>query len=143
MDENTVLGVFTKIMAECPVHRRYLFSDANTMLLPAIRHGHYKFFEGGGQYGAVTWALLNEETSKKHIENKIPLSHEEWKSGNQFWIISLIGKNISPAPLISSLASSLSASKVQYLRRNSDFSVRKIVSLERRGGKVFVENHLL
>ena len=143
MDENQALAAMCKAMSVCPVHQNYILADINTMLLPPIRHKQYKFFEGGGQYGAITWAFLNDTTAAKHIENKIPLTFDEWRSGEQLWITSLIGHNIKPRTLLPKLAVSFSYAKAHYLRRDSKLNVTKTVTIERENGRLNVSSFRL
>ncbi len=143
MDENQALGALCKAMSVCPVHRKYVLADINTMLLPPIRHNQYKFFEGGGQYGAVTWALLNDKSAAKHVENKTPLTFDEWRSGEQFWIISLIGHRISPRSLLPKFAESFPYNRANYIRRDRNMKVTKIVTLEKRNGRLIATNRHL
>jgi len=138
LDENQVLGAMCKAMSMCPVHHTYVLADIKTMLLPPIRHQQYKFFEGAGQYGVITWAFLNSQAAAKHVENLKPLSYDEWKSGSDLWIISLIGHRIRPNILLSKLAASFPVSEAFYLRRDSDHNVRKIIRVKKEASRLQV-----
>ncbi|WP_107496542.1 toxin-activating lysine-acyltransferase [Thalassobius sp. I31.1] len=143
MDENQALASMCKAMSVCPVHRNYILADINTMLLPPIRHKQYKFFEGFGQYGVVTWAFLNDQTAAKHIENRIPLTFSEWRSGEQLWIISLIGHNINPRTLLPTLADSFPHPQAHYIRRDGKMNVTKTVTIKKDCGRLKVSSQNL
>ena len=136
MDENQALGALCKAMSVCPVHRRYLLADINTMLIPPIRLKQFFFFEGNRQYGAVTWAFLNEAAAEKHVQNQVPLTLPEWQSGDQLWIISLIGHRIRPARLVSKIAEKLPHKSAKYIRRDNRMHVKKIVTLTKKNGRL-------
>lgn len=143
LDENQVLGVFCKAMAACPVHKRYVLSDILTMVLPPIRLQQYRFFEGAGSYGVITWAFLSREAAEKHVRNREPLTIEEWRSGSDLWIISLIGKEIEPRKLVPSFATSLPHDCVHYIRRDDKLRVKKIVAISRTDAGFKVATELL
>ena len=140
MDENQALAAMCRAMACCPVHLRYILADINTMLLPPIKHQQYQFFEGGGRFGVVTWAFLNSKTAAKHVKNSVSLTHEEWKSGHDLWIVSLIGPKIKAKLVLPRLAASFSINRAYYLRRDSHLKVRKIICLEKKNSRLTISS---
>lgn len=143
LDENRILGIMCKEMSLCPVHRHYVLGDIRSMLLPPIRLNQFLLFRGAEQRGVLTWALLNEETAAKHVENRTPLTYEEWQSGNQFWIISLIGTRLKPHLFVPRLIKEVRQDVVRYIRRNPERRVRKVVELRRRNHGIHVSSQHL
>lgn len=134
--EDQILGRLCKAMSVCPVHKRYVLADIQTMLIPAVRLKQIAFFEGDEHFGALTWAFLNENAAEKHVKNEIPLEFNEWTSGEQVWIMSLIGVGIKPRKLMPKLTETLRFQKCFYLRRDSNMHVKKVVTLTRSEGGI-------
>ena len=131
-NENEILGVMCKAMAACPVHKSYIFADLKTVLIPAIRHQQFRFIEGmDGQFGVITWGLLDEIARDKHIENRIPLSFDEWRSGHELWVISLIGHALQPKKVVPAISKAMGWQSARYIRKNKEGLVVKKVLIER------------
>ena len=144
MDENQALATFCKAMSVCPIHRKFVMADIQTMVLPPIRLKQFLFFQGEGQYGAITWAFLDDTAANKHIENRVPLSVEERTSGDQIWITSLIGYNIKPRKLLPVLLEKLPFDQARYLRgRSYSKTIKKVISLTRTPKGIRVNTTIL
>ncbi|QPH55592.1 toxin-activating lysine-acyltransferase [Pontivivens ytuae] len=138
--EDQVLGLFCKAMSVCPVHHRYVMSDILTMALPPIRLKQYRFFNDGPSFGVLTWAFLDETAAQQHIENRVPLSIEQWRSGNQTWIISLIGRRINPRHIVEVAQNKLKMKSAKYLRRDCSMTVLKTVHVFDLEGRLQVRS---
>ena len=87
--------------------------------------------------------MLNDAAARKHIENRVPLSENEWQSGDNLWIISLIGKDIRPRKLFPALAANFTEQTVNYIRRDKNLQVKKVVEISRTSQGFRIVSRLL
>ena len=83
-----LLGEITSILLCSDLHRRYRVNDIGSVFLPAIHYNQFKIYKKGNTpVGIITWAFLSDEIEKKYITGKYFLQLEDWKSGNNGWVV--------------------------------------------------------
>lgn len=73
-------------------HRRFQFiSNLEWLLLPPLVNGQCKLYmKKEYPISFVSWAFLGEETEKRLFHNGGKLRPEDWKSGENLWLIDIV-----------------------------------------------------
>jgi cytolysin-activating lysine-acyltransferase len=73
-------------------HRRFQFiSDLEWLLLPPLVSGQCKLYmKKEYPISFISWAYLDEDTEKRLFLNGGKLRPEDWKSGENLWIIDIV-----------------------------------------------------
>ena len=85
-----VLGHCCSVMFKSPVYARYRIFSMKVWLEQAIEHQQIiVFFDCySNAVGYITWALLEEETENRYLnDDRFTLHPSEWNEGERAWII--------------------------------------------------------
>lgn len=90
-----LLGEMTWLLTQSPLHKAMAISDLEWLIMPALIHEQFYLFRDGQQpVGLALWAKCNPaavaKLDKGMIEPKNRLTLDEWKSGDQVWLVDLI-----------------------------------------------------
>lgn len=90
-----LLGEMTWLLTQSPLHRGLSIADLEWLVMPALIHQQFYLFRDGERpVGLALWAKCSPETVRKldkgMIEPENRLTLEEWKSGDQIWLVDLI-----------------------------------------------------
>jgi cytolysin-activating lysine-acyltransferase len=90
-----MLGEMTWLLTQSPLHRALAIGDLEWLVMPALLHEQFYVFRDGEQpVGLALWAKCNKTAEAKlergMIEPENRLTLEEWKSGDQVWLVDLI-----------------------------------------------------
>lgn len=90
-----LLGEMTWLLTQSPLHRALSVGDIEWLVMPALIHQQFYLFRDGDQpVGLAMWAKCSPTAAAKlergMIEPKNPLTLEEWKDGDQVWLVDLI-----------------------------------------------------
>ncbi len=89
------LGEMAWLLTQSPLHRGLAIGDLEWLVMPALLHEQFYVFRDGQQpVGLALWAKCSPEAAAKlqkgMIEPENRLSLEEWKGGEQIWLVDLI-----------------------------------------------------
>jgi cytolysin-activating lysine-acyltransferase len=87
-----LIGQITTLMLASEVHKKYLIDDIGAMFLPAIHLNQFRIYRNkdGDPIGVVTWAFLSDKNQGDYQKGLRSLKLEDWKSGDNGWIIDFI-----------------------------------------------------
>lgn len=86
-----VLGEITWLLSQSPVHKQLFISDLEWFVMPAVLLEQFRIFNGKDHpVGVALWARVSDETQQRLINGGYKLRPDEWKSGNNPWLIELI-----------------------------------------------------
>ena len=96
-----MLGEMTWLLTQSPLHRALAIGDLEWLAMPALIHEQfYMFRDGDRPVGLALWAKCGPEAVRKleagMIEPENRLTLEEWKSGDQIWLVDLIAPFATP-----------------------------------------------
>lgn len=102
---------FTQIvslMMRSPQHRTHSLSDLEWLLLPALQHNQFRIAEAkfngtNVPAGFLLWASVSPEVDKRLSETssaQVRLKPEDWRSGDNLWIIETVGDPRAMGPLL-------------------------------------------
>lgn len=106
--------------------------DIRTWIVPAIEHQQILFFfdDFDNPLGYVTWANIAPSVEQRLLNDPRFLLHEsEWDEGNRTWILDCCFPFGGAAYAVHALKAHLGEqgiNKVAWVRRYSDYSVRKV-----------------
>lgn len=96
------LGKALTVMMMSPGHSRYSVSDLRAILLPPLTYRQFSIAETGSReqglvapIGLVLWASVSDEVDRRLAADPgkvIKLAAEDWKSGDNLWVIEAIGE---------------------------------------------------
>ena len=92
-EKYNLIGQIASLMLSSEVHRKYLIDDIGAMFLPAIHLNQFRIYRNkkGDPIGIITWAYLSNELQEKYQKgDKVLTKLEDWKSGNNGWVIDFI-----------------------------------------------------
>jgi cytolysin-activating lysine-acyltransferase len=127
------MGFAYWIAMECRVYFSFRLIDMKAWLVPAINHKQIMcFFDGyNNPIGYVTWANLTPESERRFLNEPNFLLHEsEWDEGAATWIIDCcfpFGGATYAFDELKKYFREHDTTIVSWARRNSDYSVRKVV----------------
>lgn len=86
-----VLGEITWLMSQSQVHKSMFISDLEWMVMPCVLLEQFRVYYGPNSPAAVAiWATVSDETDQALREGRSKLRPDEWKSGDNPWLIELI-----------------------------------------------------
>lgn len=90
-----LLGEMTWLLTQSPLHRGFTLADLEWLVMPALLHQQFYLFRDGGQpVGLALWAKCSssvvEKLHKGIVEPQNRLTLDDWKSGEQVWLVDLI-----------------------------------------------------
>lgn len=90
-----LLGEMTWLLSQSPIHKALAIGDLEWLVMPALIHEQFYIFRDGSQpVGLALWAFCSTEAAGKLergiIEPENRLSLEDWKSGDEVWLVDLI-----------------------------------------------------
>ena len=98
-----------------PLYRHFAIGDLEWLVLPALALGTFAIAEAKAQGGpnhpvaAVLWASVSPEVDARlsaNLEAPVRLRPDEWRSGDQLWIVAIIGDQRIATGLLQQLAGS-------------------------------------
>jgi len=90
-----LLGEMTWLLTQSPLHRAFSIADLEWLAMPALLHQQFYLFRDKDQpVGLAMWAKCSqaavEKLHKGMVEPENRLTLEDWKSGDQVWLVDLI-----------------------------------------------------
>ena len=88
-------GEMVWLLTQSPLHRGLSIADLEWLVMPALLHEQFYVFRDGQQpVGLALWAKCSPAAATKldkgMIEPENRLMLEEWKGGDQIWLVDLI-----------------------------------------------------
>lgn len=113
-----VLGEITWLLTQSPVHKQLFIGDLEWFAMPAILLEQFRIFYGPKAAGApesaaltpaavALWAFVTAETDERLEAGAHKLRPEEWKAGDQPWLIELIAPFGAQDEILRDLASNV------------------------------------
>lgn len=127
-----LIGQITLLMLSSEVHRKYLIDDIGATFLPAIHLNQFRLYKNkdGDPIGLVTWAFLSNDLDKKYQNGTAQLKLEDWKSGDNGWIIDFIAPYGHARQIIKDLRQNIFPNKKgKALRVKKDGKIKGILNL--------------
>ncbi|WP_219268653.1 toxin-activating lysine-acyltransferase [Pseudomonas sp. Xaverov 259] len=132
IEKARLIGFASWILMQCRRYSMLRFIDFRVWLIPAIDHKQIIFFfdDFDNPTGYVVWANLAPDSEQRLLNDSKFLLHEsEWDEGSSTWIIDCCfpsGGLTYACQDLKKLFLSMNVKKVNWVRRNMDYSVKKV-----------------
>ena len=141
-EKYNLIGQIASLMLSSEIHKKYLVDDIGAMFLPAIHLNQFRIYRNkkGDPIGIITWAYLSDELQEKYQKGeKVLTKLEDWKSGDNGWIIDFIAPFGHAKEIIKDLRNNIFPDKEgKALRISKDGKIKGIWKL--RGTKSSKKN---
>ena len=125
------LGSAVMVLMQTPIHRDMPLSQVHQLVVPALQHNQINIAEAYNKksgltlpVGFVLWARVSDEVDERLTQkptNPIQLTTEEWSSGENYWIVELIGEKRFVASMLKQLNQNIFKGKpVKYATTSKD-----------------------
>ena len=116
------------------VHRQWFVKDIERLFIKPLEDDLARlFYRDGKIIGFGSWAFLSDEVTDAFITGSRKLQSDDWKSGNNIWVIDAIAPNKEIGSVgrwlrnhLVPYGQQLGTNRCNWLRRKPDGSVRKI-----------------
>ena len=86
-----MLGEIVWLMTQSPVHKQLFIGDLEWFCMPAILLEQFRIFYGPQSPAAVAlWASVSDDTQARLMAGGYKLRPDEWKNGDNLWLIELV-----------------------------------------------------
>jgi cytolysin-activating lysine-acyltransferase len=108
-----VLGEITWLLSQSPLHKNLFISDLEWMVMPAILLEQFRIFPGpnGQPAGLILWASVSDDTEQRLREGLVKLSPQEWRGGDNLWLIEMVSPFGGQEEMLADAAASIFAGK--------------------------------
>lgn len=105
-----VVGEIVGLLSQSSFHRHLFLADLEWLIGPPVALRQFRIFHDEKKPLAVAlWAAVSDEVEKELIAGRPRLRPNEWKSGDNLWMIDLIAPALTDKPkLVEGLISELS-----------------------------------
>ena len=91
LEISSILGTVAVLMIDSPMHQHFFLADMKWLVIPPIHLRQFRIFRRDNHpFAYVSWAMLSEEAGERLKQGNHRLRPDEWRSGNQAWIIDMI-----------------------------------------------------
>ena len=88
---SAVLGEIVWLMSQSPLHKQFFISDLEWFVMtPALLQQFRTFYDTDKPIGVVLWATVSDEVAARLAEGTTKLRPQDWKSGDQLWVVEVI-----------------------------------------------------
>jgi cytolysin-activating lysine-acyltransferase len=137
-EKYNLIGQIVSLMLSSKIHRKYLIDDIGAMFLPAIHLNQFRIYRNkkGDPVGIITWAFLSKDLEEKYQKgNKALTKLEDWKSGDNGWVIDFIAPYGHAKQIIKDLRNNIFPEKQgKALRISKDGKIKGIWKLHGKNG---------
>lgn len=96
-----MLGEVVWVYSQSPTHKHFATvdrgGDLEWMMMPALALEQYRVFRGDKTpLGVALWAYLSDDAEKKLDAGTGRLRPDEWKSGDNLWLVDMIAPFATP-----------------------------------------------
>ena len=105
-----LVGQIVGLLTQSQAHRHLFLADLEWLIGPPMALRQFRLFHDGKQPVAVAfWASVSDEVEKELMAGRPRLRPDEWKSGNNLWLIDLVAPTLADKPkLVEGLIAELS-----------------------------------
>ncbi len=132
LNMSSVLGDVCWLLSQSPAHRyNFFMADIEWMVFPPIMHGQYKLFQSDNRpAGFAMWANVSDEVQKKLEAGIGKLSGQDWKSGDNLWLIDIISPYGHADQMLADLKQSVFKGKSFKYHRTSPDGAREVIAVQ-------------
>ena len=101
---SAVLGEIVWLMSQSPYHKQLFISDLEWFVMTPVMHQQFRLFYAQNKpVGVVLWALVDDEVAARLAQGITKLRPQDWKSGDQLWVVEVISPFGAPEAMVQNL----------------------------------------
>jgi len=137
-DALMVIGEIIMMASRSGRHRDYTVADVERNFLQAAAMDQMRIYRSEVEpVGIVTWALLSDELDQAMEKDDVELKPEDWRSGDNLWIIEMINHPDVGPSIQADLTQTVFPNKVGKMRvlnpETKEWSVETYYGANRQG----------
>jgi cytolysin-activating lysine-acyltransferase len=126
-----MLGEIVWLMTQSPIHKQLFLSDLEWFCMPAILLEQFRVFYGPQSPAAVAlWASVSDDTQARLQAGGYKLRPDEWRNGENLWLIELIAPFGAQDEIMADLKTSIFAGKAFKFHRVTPEGKREVATVE-------------
>ncbi|MDA7705621.1 toxin-activating lysine-acyltransferase [Rickettsiales bacterium] len=137
-EKYNLIGQIASLMLASKVHKKYLIDDIGAMFLPAIHLNQFRIYKNnnGDPIGIITWAFLSDKNQENYQKGLRSLKLEDWKSGDNGWIMDFIAPFGHAKQIIKDLRTNIFPERQgKALRITKDGKIKGVLKLHGKNFK--------
>ena len=117
-----VLGETVWLLSQSPLHKQFFISDLEWFIMtPVLLQQFRLFYATNKPIGLVLWARVNDDVAKRLADGTTKLRPQDWKSGDQLWVVEVIAPFGGPEEMINDLKAKVFPNEeIRYVALSKD-----------------------
>lgn len=117
-----VLGETVWLLSQSPLHKQFFISDLEWFIMtPVLLQQFRLFYATNKPIGLVLWARVNDDVATRLAEGTTKLRPQDWKSGDQLWVVEVIAPFGGPEEMIKDLKAKVFPNEdIRYVALSKD-----------------------
>lgn len=126
-----MLGEIVWLMSQSPTHKQLFIGDLEWFCMPAILLEQFRIFYGPQSPAAVAlWASVSDDTQARLMAGGYKLRPDEWRNGDNLWLIELVAPFGAQDEIITDLKTSIFPGKTFRFHTINDQGQRVVTTVE-------------
>lgn len=126
-----MLGEVVWLMSQSPAHKQLFIGDLEWFCMPAIVFEQFRIFYGPDAPAAVAlWAHVSDDTHERLLTGAVKLRPDEWRGGDNYWLIELIAPFGGHDEILGDLKVSVFSQKKFFMNTLNNIGARETVIVE-------------
>lgn len=126
-----MLGEIVWLMSQSPIHKQLFIGDLEWFCMPAILMEQFRVFYGPQSPASVAlWASVSDETDTRLREGGYKLRPDEWKNGQNLWLIELVAPFGAVDEIMTDLKTSIFGGKRFSFHQMTSEGQRVVMTVE-------------
>ena len=119
---SAVLGEIVWLMSQSPYHKQFFISDLEWFVMAPVLQKQFRLYYAKNKpVGVVLWAFVNDEVAGRLAQGITKLRPQDWKSGDQLWVVEVISPFGAPEQMVQNLKAQVFPDReMRYLTMNAE-----------------------
>lgn len=126
-----ILGEVTWLLTQSRIHKQLFVGDLEWFVMPPVLLEQFRVFNGPQHpVGVALYARVSQDTDARLEAGAHKLRADEWKSGDQGWLIELVAPFGGEDELLADFASAIFPTEPFKMHRLGEGGVREVVTYD-------------
>jgi cytolysin-activating lysine-acyltransferase len=132
-----MLGEITWLLTQSPTHKQLFVGDLEWFCMPPLMLEQFRLFYGPSTPAAVAlWAFVSDETDQRLAAGGYRLRPDEWKAGDNLWLIELVAPFGAQDEILVDLSRNVFPDRAFKFHRLGANGQREVATFEPASGPV-------
>jgi cytolysin-activating lysine-acyltransferase len=126
-----VLGEVTWLLTQSPIHKQLFVGDLEWFVMPPVLLEQFRIFNGPQHpVGVALYARVGADTDARLEAGAHKLRADEWKCGDQGWLIELVAPFGGQDELLADFAAAIFPNETFKMHRIGEGGAREVVTYD-------------